>query len=49
MGKNEAWLKNKLSENNINSEKEIFLATCDENYNFKFYFMNDDDFKDVWI
>ncbi len=49
MGKNETWLKNKLSENNINSEKEIFLATCDENDNFKFYFMNDDDFKDVWI
>lgn len=49
MGKNEVWLKNKLSENNINSESEIFLATCDEQDNLKFYFMNDDDFKDVWI
>lgn len=42
-GKNEAWLRKQLKENNYPPTDKIFLAMCDEENNLYVYEMNDED------
>jgi uncharacterized membrane protein YcaP (DUF421 family) len=37
MGLNAKWVENQLKQNNIRTEKDVFLALCDQNHQFVYY------------